>query len=47
MWVGGQGQGEWSFMAFCQAPGFITDAACAQPATANTQVRLPSDGTGR
>lgn len=42
MWVNGQSRGEWSFMAFCSKPGFITDDSCNQPVTRNTQVLLCS-----
>jgi hypothetical protein len=45
MWVNGQGRGEWSFMAFCSKPGFITDDACNQPITRDTQVLHCSAGT--
>ena len=38
MWVNGHSRGEWSFMAFCSKPGFITDDSCNQPITRNTQV---------
>ena len=44
MWVNGQSRGEWSFMAFCSKPGFITDDACNQPITRNTQVLHCSAG---
>lgn len=40
MWVNGQDQGQWAFMAFCSKPGFITDAACNQPITYKTQVNF-------